>query len=146
MRQRRPAQPPQGGPPQRPGSPTPSPCSLRLPGVLSVLYVHNDALHVDGGVLDNLPLTALAREEGPLIAVSIGTGAPPASAADQPHSPRVPSIVDTLMRTMTIGSAMASSEVLAHADLAIHPEVERCRIPRMAPDRRRPRGRPDRNS
>ncbi len=97
-------------------------CSLRVPGLYAPV-AYDGTLHVDGGVLDNLPLTALAREEGPLIAVSIGTGAPPASAADQPHSPRVPSIVDTLMRTMTIGSAMASSEVLAHADLAIHPEV-----------------------
>ena len=60
-----------------------------------------------------------------MIAVSIGTGddARPASATKQPRSPRVPGIVDTLMRTMTIGSAMASSEVLAQADLAIHPDT-----------------------
>jgi predicted acylesterase/phospholipase RssA len=32
----------------------------------------------------------------------------------------VPNLVDTLMRTMTIGSAMMSSAVLAQADLAIH--------------------------
>lgn len=32
-------------------------------------------------------------------------------------------VVDTLMRTMTIGSAMASTAVLQRADLAIHPDT-----------------------
>jgi predicted acylesterase/phospholipase RssA len=99
-------------------------CSLRVPGLYAPV-VYDGTLHVDGGVLDNLPVAALAREEGPLIAVSIGTGnaARSGSAANEPRAPRVPSIVDTLMRTMTIGSAMASSEVLARADLAIHPDT-----------------------
>jgi hypothetical protein len=72
-------------------------------------------------VLENLPVAALARAEGPLIAVSIG--ADNVSSTNEQSSPRVPGIVDTLMRTMTIGSAMASLEALAHADLAIHPNV-----------------------
>ncbi len=99
-------------------------CSLRVPGLYSPI-VYDGTLHVDGGVLDNLPVAALAREEGPLIAVSIGTGneARAASATKQPRPPRVPGIVDTLMRTMTIGSAMATSEVLGRADLAIHPDI-----------------------
>jgi predicted acylesterase/phospholipase RssA len=60
-----------------------------------------------------------------LIAVSIGTGqeARPASATKAARSPRVPNVVDTLMRTMTIGSAMTSSAVLAQADFAIHPDT-----------------------
>ncbi|ORB11520.1 hypothetical protein BST37_19210 [Mycobacterium noviomagense] len=99
-------------------------CSLRVPGLYAPV-VYDGTLHVDGGVLDNLPIAALARDEGPLIAVSIGTGnrARVASAADEPRAPRIPSIVDTLMRTMTIGSAMATSAVLDHADLAIHPDT-----------------------
>ncbi|WP_245843147.1 MFS transporter [Mycolicibacterium vulneris] len=99
-------------------------CSLRVPGLYAPI-VYDGALHVDGGVLDNLPVTTLARHEGPLIAVSIGTGqqATPASATRLPHSPRVPNVVDTLMRTMTIGSAMASTAVLERADLAIHPDT-----------------------
>ena len=86
--------------------------------------MYDGALHVDGGVLDNLPVTALSGQEGPLIAVSLGTGleAPPVAAPNQPHSPQVPNVVDTLMRTMTIGSAMATSTVLAQADLAILPD------------------------
>ncbi|OBB80031.1 hypothetical protein A5760_01035 [Mycobacterium colombiense] len=99
-------------------------CSLRVPGLYAPV-VYNGALHVDGGVLDNLPVMTLARHEGPLIAVSIGTGqqATPASATRLPRSPRVPNVVDTLMRTMTIGSAMASTAVLQRADLAIHPDT-----------------------
>ncbi|OBK68749.1 hypothetical protein A5653_14580 [Mycobacterium colombiense] len=99
-------------------------CSLRVPGLYAPV-VYNGALHVDGGVLDNLPVMTLARHEGPLIAVSIGTGqqATPASATRLPRSPRVPNVVDTLMRTMTIGSAMASTAVLERADLAIHPDT-----------------------
>lgn len=95
-------------------------CSLRVPGLFAPI-VYDGTLHVDGAVLDNLPVAALAREEGPLIAVSIGTEN--VSATNDRRSPRVPGIVDTLMRTMTIGSAMASSAVLAQADLAIHPNV-----------------------
>ncbi|MGC2567246.1 MAG: hypothetical protein WA488_16350, partial [Mycobacterium sp.] len=37
--------------------------------------------------------------------------------------PRVPNLVDTLMRTMTIGSAMTSSAVLGQADLAIQADT-----------------------
>jgi NTE family protein len=96
-------------------------CSLRVPGLYPPV-VYDGSLHVDGGVLDNLPVAALGREDGPLIAVTVGSGqAPsPASATKPTRAPRVPNLVDTLMRTMTIGSAMASSEVLAQADLAIH--------------------------
>ena len=99
-------------------------CSLRVPGLFPPI-IYDGTLHVDGAVLENLPVAALAREEGPLIAVSIGTDneSHPASAPNEQRSPRVPGIVDTLMRTMTIGSAMASSKVLAQADLAIHPNI-----------------------
>jgi NTE family protein len=99
-------------------------CSLRVPGLYAPV-VYDGALHVDGGVLDNLPVTALAGREGPLIAVSIGSGqqAIPGSETKLARSPRVPNVVDTLMRTMTIGSAMASSAVLEQADLAIHPDT-----------------------
>jgi NTE family protein len=99
-------------------------CSLRVPGLYAPV-VYDGTLHVDGGVLDNLPVAALAGQEGPLIAVNIGSGSAASSdSATKPvRTPRVPNLVDTLMRTMTIGSAMASSEVLAQADLAIHADT-----------------------
>jgi predicted acylesterase/phospholipase RssA len=95
-------------------------CSLRVPGLYAPI-VYDGTLHVDGGVLDNLPVTTLSGQEGPLIAVSIGTGQAPGST--QERAPRVPNVVDTLMRTMTIGSAMTTSAVLAQADIAIHPDT-----------------------
>jgi NTE family protein len=93
-------------------------CSLRVPGLYAPI-VYDGSLHVDGGVLDNLPVATLGREDGPLIAVTVGGGQAPSPAPASKRAPRVPNLVDTLMRTMTIGSAMASSEVLAQADLAI---------------------------
>ena len=99
-------------------------CSLRVPGLYAPV-VYDGSLHVDGGVLDNLPVATLGREDGPLIAVTVGGGqAPsPASATKAARSPRVPNLVDTLMRTMTIGSAMTSSAVLGQADLAIQADT-----------------------
>ncbi len=99
-------------------------CSLRVPGLFAPV-VYDGALHVDGAVLDNLPVAALAGEEGPLIAVSIRTGSQvdPAATSENAGSLRVPSIVDTLMRTMMIGSGMACAAELARADLAIQPDV-----------------------
>jgi NTE family protein len=94
-------------------------CSLRVPGLYAPV-VYDGSLHVDGGVLDNLPVATLGREDGPLIAVTVGGGQAPSAASASKRAPRVPNLVDTLMRTMTIGSAMASSEVLAQADFAIH--------------------------
>ena len=60
-----------------------------------------DRLLVDGCVLDNLPVgTLLERDEGPIIAVNIGSGDRPAAPGS---GPRVPGLGDTLLRLMTIG-------------------------------------------
>jgi predicted acylesterase/phospholipase RssA/MFS family permease/CRP-like cAMP-binding protein len=89
-------------------------CSLRLPGLFPP-YAHNGALHVDGGVLDNLPVTALDRGEGPLVAVSI--------TVDTPGGPsHVPSLGETLMRTMTMGSGAAAERAVELADLVLRPD------------------------
>lgn len=99
-------------------------CSLRLPG----LYppgLYNGTLHVDGGVLNNLPVDTLADQEGPVIAVSIISRSSPDSTSSTPgpRVPRMPGIVDTLMRTMTIGSGMASAAAMAQADVVIQPDT-----------------------
>ena len=58
---------------------------------------------MDGGVLDNLPVSLLTeRSEGPILAVNItmgGSGGP-----RRPGPPRVPALGDTMLRTMMIGS------------------------------------------
>ena len=97
-------------------------CSLRLP-LLYAPMVYNGALHVDGGVLDNVPVNALAGPEGPLIAVSVTTGANPSptSSGKGSRPPTVPSLNDTLLRTMTISGAMSTTAALAQADVVIKP-------------------------
>lgn len=99
-------------------------CSVSLPGLYPP-KLYDQSLHVDGGVLDNLPVTTLDRRDGPVIAVQVGAGreAHPTPTAEHGRSLRVPAISDTLIRTITIGSGMASAAVLAQADLAITPDT-----------------------
>jgi predicted acylesterase/phospholipase RssA len=98
-------------------------CSLRLPGLYPP-YLSGGVLHVDGGVLDNLPVTALSAEEGPLIAVSVGFGGSGGSAsASRPGPPRVPALADTLMRTMMMSSGDAAARAFAAADLVLRPDT-----------------------
>ncbi len=102
-------------------------CSLRLPGIFPP-YFYDGTLHVDGGVLDNLPVSALAGDEGPLVAVSIGFGGDP-KPATKPESaqqfsrpPRIPGIGETLTRTMMIGSGGAAAATMTKADVVIRPD------------------------
>ncbi|CFR95801.1 drug transporter [Mycobacterium tuberculosis] len=97
-------------------------CSMRLPFLYAPLP-YGGTLHVDGGVLDNVPVTTLVGKDGPLIAVNVASGGnpSPASGGHRRGKPRVPGLTDTLLRTMTISSAMASEKVLAQADLVIKP-------------------------
>ncbi|KAA1247995.1 MFS transporter [Mycobacterium simiae] len=99
-------------------------CTISLPGLFPPKR-YDGSLHVDGGVLDNLPVSALDRRDGPVIAVHIGTGreARRGPAVNNARLTRVPPISDTLMRTMTIGSSMASEAALAQADLVIRPDT-----------------------
>jgi predicted acylesterase/phospholipase RssA len=89
-----------------------------LPGLLPPVQVAG-RLHVDGGVLDNLPVGALTeRGEGPVVAVNIAMGggsgaarAPAAygapSPAGAPRTVRTPALGETILRTMLIGSGGA---------------------------------------
>ncbi|BBX99237.1 MFS transporter [Mycobacterium lacus] len=97
-------------------------CSMRLPFLYAPMP-YNGTLHVDGGVLDNVPVTTLVGKDGPLIAVNIASSAnpSPASGSNRRRKPRVPGLTDTLLRTMTISSAMVSEAMLAQADLVIKP-------------------------
>jgi predicted acylesterase/phospholipase RssA/CRP-like cAMP-binding protein len=99
-------------------------CSLRLPGIFPP-YVYDGTLHVDGGVLDNLPVSALSGDEGPRIAVAVGFGgdASPASPIQTDGPPRVPGIAETLMRTMMMGSGLAAATTLSEADAVIRPST-----------------------
>lgn len=78
--------------------------SSRLPAVLPPLRL-DGRLHVDGGLLDNLPIGALTeRPEGPIIAVNVTGGGTNGAARPPGHVPRMPSLGETLMRSMLIAT------------------------------------------
>ncbi len=99
-----------------------------------------DRLLVDGGVLDNLPVRLLTeRDEGPIVAVNIAMGGGGGGCA-RTGPPRMPSMGDTLLRVMMIGSGGAVQSALdarCHRD---HPTAARGGDPRVAPDGPRRRG------
>lgn len=114
--------------------------SLAVPGVFPPVPTHDGRLLVDGGVLDNLPVATMARAgEGPVIAVDV-TGRmgqfnrPSRGAAVRLGKPirmaltgseaELPRLVETLMRTMTVGSIDTVAAARLHADLVITPQVD----------------------
>jgi EmrB/QacA subfamily drug resistance transporter len=99
--------------------------SLRIPGIFPPLRL-GDVVHVDGAVLDNVPVSALEQvPDGPIIAVNIsmGGGAAPSDRPAKPRPPRMPGIAETLMRTMFMSSAAATSTALGRADVVITPRT-----------------------
>jgi predicted acylesterase/phospholipase RssA/CRP-like cAMP-binding protein len=113
--------------------------SLAIPGVFPPV-ASDGRLLVDGGVLDNLPVAAMARAgEGPVIAVDATgrtgslerrqrravarVGRPvrrilTGSEADIPH------LGETMMRTVTVGSTDIAAAARLHSDLVITPKVD----------------------
>ncbi len=99
--------------------------SLRLPGLYPPLP-YDGSLHVDGGVLDNLPVSNLSSTEGPVIAVSIsfgGAGGRSSREGSAPRSPRVPALGDTLMRTMMMASGQEAERAMRTAALVLRPDA-----------------------
>jgi NTE family protein len=79
--------------------------SCRLPVLWPPVPKDDGRLLIDGSILDNLPADLLVeRDEGPVVAVSIGTGG---SGTRRSGRPRVPALGETLLRTMTLGSGGA---------------------------------------
>ena len=93
--------------------------SSRLPVLFAPLAQDDGRLLVDGGVLDNLPTDLLVeRDEGPVVAVTIGSGG---DGPRRPGRPRVPALGDTLMRTMMIGSGGAADAARARGAWVVGP-------------------------
>ena len=92
--------------------------------ILAPPHVRGRELLVDGSLLDNLPVGTLADlGEGPIIAVDVRAsldhaGRPVARAE------RLPSLGETLMRVLTLGSADTTAAARRHADLVITPRPE----------------------
>jgi predicted acylesterase/phospholipase RssA/CRP-like cAMP-binding protein len=91
--------------------------SVRLPGIVPPRRV-GDQLHVDGGVLDNLPIGVMAAEgEGPVLGVDIAEPFGAGAVTALPH------IVDTVGRAMTIGSWRRDDPSRALAREVIVPDL-----------------------
>ena len=99
-----------------------------LPGLLPPVRLDGRLL-VDGGVLANLPVEALAeRPEGPLVAVNIamGGGGPAGSRTGHHGSSRplrVPALGETMLRTMLIGSGGAVHAARASGAFVLTPST-----------------------
>jgi NTE family protein len=95
--------------------------SMSIPGIAPPLLRANGLL-VDGGVLNNLPVDAMAESpEGPIVAVDVIRRLD-GQAADEGRS--LPSIVETLARATVLGSAERAERNRALALLVIAPEVQ----------------------
>ena len=93
--------------------------SLSLPGLYPPARV-GDSLHVDGGVLDNLPVRPLSDfDEGPVVAVNIGA----ASSIRSPGAARLPSLGETLLRTMLMAGTTSLEEARKHAAVVVTPDT-----------------------
>jgi predicted acylesterase/phospholipase RssA len=99
--------------------PTAVGASMCVPGIGAPVAL-GDRLLVDGGVLDNLPISRMADErEGPLIACDV-TQPEQRSIAPGEALP-VPSLMDTIMRLMLLGTTDTQAEARRYADLFIEP-------------------------
>ena len=90
--------------------------SISLPGVFPPYQLDGKIL-VDGGVLDNAPISPLTlRDEGPIILVDV-VGRP-----SQNGAARVPGLAENLMRSLTIGSSQQGQRARDEATITIQPE------------------------
>ena len=115
--------------------------SICLPGV-SPPVPDGGRLLVDGGLLDNLPVeTMAAKREGPVIAIDVsGRYRPKPPGPRRPRAQRIesrlrrvvigeeirlPTLRETLARTVVVGSIASVEAAREHAQLVIEPEVSR---------------------
>ncbi len=98
--------------------------------VLAPPQVRGRDLYIDGSLVDNLPVGALAQMgEGPVIAVDVKATLEPAGdggarRSSAPRPPRPPTIAETLTRVLLLGSSNTSEAARQHADLVIKPKAE----------------------
>jgi NTE family protein len=93
--------------------------SLSLPGLFPPARL-TASLHVDGGVLDNLPVGALDADEGPILAVNISAGG---RLSHGSGPPRMPTLPETLLRSMMMGSAVALAAGRREAAVVVTPDT-----------------------
>ena len=94
--------------------------SMSIPGLVPPLP-RGGRLLVDGGVLNNLPVDAMADQaEGPIVAIDVVRRLEPSDVGDAP----LPSIMETLSRATVLGSAERAERNRELALLVVTPEVQ----------------------
>jgi NTE family protein len=113
---------------------------MALPGIYPPIHTDDGRVLIDGGVMDNLPVEAMARHgEGPIIAVDVSQrlGLPqPAPRVGLSRLARttrrwltgderpIPTLRETIHWTIALGSRDTVTAGIRHADLVIAPHVE----------------------
>jgi len=104
--------------------------SICLP-VIAPPQVRGRDIFIDGSLVDNLPVKALAdMGEGPIIAVDVKAtserrdNGPPGVRALHNRPLRPPRLAETFTRVMLLGSQNTSEAARRHADLVIKPRAE----------------------
>jgi NTE family protein len=114
--------------------------SLALPGVFPPVCDGRGRLLVDGAVLDNLPVSEMARRrEGPVIAVDATGPERQFMPAQRPLQARIgrpirraltgsehtiPRFAETIVRSITVGGINSVAAGCLHADLVVTPATE----------------------
>jgi NTE family protein len=100
--------------------------SINLP-IIAPPQIRGRKILIDGSLVDNLPVTAMAEmAEGPIIAVDVkATPARPTGGAFTRDSRplRPPGLPETLGRLLLLGSQNTSTAARRHADLVIRPRA-----------------------
>jgi NTE family protein len=107
--------------------------SISIPGLLPPVMIDGEA-HVDGGMINSLPVDVMRSMSGATIAVDVTTGPAPAPTGRGDMSPSVWQflrhggtslpIVDTLVRAATVSSETAARVARADADILFAPALE----------------------
>jgi NTE family protein len=108
--------------------------SVAIPGLLPPV-VFDGHLHVDGGIMNNLPIDVMAGyARGPVIGVDVAGDARLDVPADYAEMPRLellrrlrrgaPGLVHILMRTGTVGNEFHRRAARQYADLLLEPPLE----------------------
>ena len=114
--------------------------SLAIPALFPPMAGPDGGVLVDGGVLDNLPVAAMARSgEGPVIASDVTGRVGSFRRAGRPRLVRLagrvrrtltgtetelPRLGETIVRAVTVGSIDTVAAARLHADVVISPEVD----------------------
>jgi NTE family protein len=97
--------------------------SSSLPGIFPPIFA-DGALHVDGGVLNNLPSDIIRQMgAGCVVAVDVGLRPVPVNADPSAATPRLPNILDLLMRVATMSDAARGFTASAQCDVLLLPNV-----------------------